>query len=224
MSAEINKLRTIRNRLSIFTVAALLVATLVALAGADAEKPAAINHYVGSDTCKNCHSQKEKGDQYHVWKKMKHATAFETLATEKAKEQAKKVGVDNPQTDPKCITCHETGYGLPKENFAKTFVEHQGVQCESCHGPGEKHKAARMDAAGKDAPAADAGFGDEGDAPAATAIAKIPEGEILMPKDEATCVKCHNDKSPNFPGKFDFADMSKKIEHKDPRKQAAAPK
>lgn len=214
--------RVLRNRLGMLSVGAFAVAVLVALTGAEAEKPAAVNHYVGSDTCKNCHSQKEKGDQYHVWKASKHAQAYELLATDKAKEAGKKVGVDNPQTDPKCLACHETGYGLPKENFAKTFIEHQGIQCETCHGPGEKHKAARMDAAGKEAPPADGGFGEEeGEAPA---VAKVPEGEILTPKDEATCVKCHNEKSPSFKEKFVFADMSKKVEHKDPRKQTPAPK
>jgi hypothetical protein len=143
----------LRYRLRALGLGALVVIAVVALSGAEAAPGAPpVNRYIGVDRCKLCHSAEDRGDQYHVWKNSKHASAYATLATDKAKQQAKAAGVENPQTDPKCITCHETGYGLPEGSFAKSFVAKQGVQCESCHGPGEKHVSERLKAVDDVAP------------------------------------------------------------------------
>lgn len=219
MSAAKIKSGLLRYRMRIFAGVAMLAAVVLVTMGAEAPKAAADNQYVGVDKCKTCHIAKEKGDQYHAWKETKHAKAFEVLATDKAKEFAKAAGVENPQTDAKCIVCHETGYGLPKEVFAKSFVDKQGVQCETCHGPGQKHVNARFAAAAQAPAAADEGFGEEGGGDGAAARAKVPDGEIFYPKDGDTCIQCHNNKSPSAAAdaKFDFAEMTKKIPHKDPR-------
>lgn len=221
MSAAKIKSGLLRYRMRIFAGVAILVTVVLVTTGAEAGKGAANNQYVGVDKCKTCHEAKEKGDQYHAWKKMKHAEAYTTLGTDKAKEAGKKVGVDNPQTDRKCLICHETGFDEPKEVFAKSFVDKQGVQCESCHGPGQKHVNARFEAAANAGGGAAAeGFGEEeGGGDGATARQKVPDGEIFIPKDQANCITCHNEKSPSWPGKFDYAEMVKKIPHADPRKR-----
>ncbi|MGH7144558.1 MAG: multiheme c-type cytochrome [Planctomycetota bacterium] len=219
----------IHYRMGILAVVALAGMVGLVTIGADGGgNSGAVNHYVGVDKCKSCHVAKEKGDQYDIWKGTKHAQAYEVLASDKAKEYGKKVGIDDPQTSPKCLVCHETGYGDPKEMFDKTFVNHQGVQCETCHGPGENHVKARFAAASAPAAGGDnggfgGGFGDDNAAPTAPTI---PAGEILMPKDETTCVKCHNANSPSAKAseKFDFPSMFKKIAHPDPLLQAAAKK
>ncbi len=93
--------------------------------------------YVGTERCAGCHD-----DAYQVWKKSKHAHAFDTL-----------VKVENPklrQFDGECIACHTVGfkyhggyYNPPRGATAKQIEKHnsnlRNVGCESCHGPGSKH-------------------------------------------------------------------------------------
>ena len=85
--------------------------------------------YVGSEKCKICHKGEKKGSQWEIWEKSKHSKAFETLANDKSKEIAKNMGIEDPQKDEKCLSCHN---GYDKEN---------GVGCEDCHGPGSEYKA-----------------------------------------------------------------------------------
>ena len=51
---------------------------------AGGEKPA--HQYIGVDKCKLCHIKKTTGEAYTIWKKAKHAKAYETLASDAAKE------------------------------------------------------------------------------------------------------------------------------------------
>ncbi|MCK5565033.1 MAG: cytochrome c family protein [Planctomycetes bacterium] len=79
--------------------------------------------YLGSDTCKPCHSY-----EYKEWSKQKHAHAYKTLVD---------VG---SQYDPECIQCHVVGFaiesGFINEKSDKGF---RNVGCEFCHGPGSRH-------------------------------------------------------------------------------------
>jgi hypothetical protein len=103
---------------------------------------------------------------------------------------------DGSETKAECLTCHTTGMGK-STGFAAgdtTKVHLTGVGCESCHGPGADYKAM---AVMKDS-------------------AKAKEAGLITPAEE-TCKTCHNDKSPTFKG-FDFAEYSKKIEHRVPKK------
>ncbi len=63
---------------------------------------------LGAQACGVCHER-----QYQDWLRTPHARAFEVLAPP-------------DRTNPRCLVCHATG----------TAPELQGVQCESCHGPG----------------------------------------------------------------------------------------
>lgn len=90
--------------------------------------------YVGSERCKSCHEE-----AYKVWKKSKHAHAFETLEVAKFPS--------GRQYDPECILCHtvgfkhERGYADPADVAAidKHNARLRGVGCESCHGPASMH-------------------------------------------------------------------------------------
>ncbi len=154
--------------------------------------------YVGVKKCKMCHNKAKTGAQYKVWLNSKHAKAYETLATAKAKEYGKARGVSDPQKSEKCLKCHVTAFGVDKSQLAKTFKMEDGVQCESCHGPGGnyyKMKTMKDLWAGKIEPASVG---------------------LVMP-DEKVCVKCHNPESPAYK-KFDFKTFNAQISHKIPTK------
>lgn len=159
------------------------------------------NKYVGVEKCKTCHSAAAKGDAYGAWTKMKHAHAYATLASPEGKKLAAEKKVDDPQKNEACVSCHVTAYGVPAAQKHKKFDETLGVQCESCHGPGGKHVAARMEAA----------EGDE----------KIGKDEIVSAPTIETCKKCHNEKSPNYKP-LCFKKAAKATAHLDPRRKHPA--
>ncbi|MCE9583417.1 MAG: cytochrome c family protein [Planctomycetes bacterium] len=187
----------------VFFASAVLIAVCTLAVATAGDPPDKGNKYIGADKCKNCHEAKAKGSQYSTWKGTKHAKAYEGLGTEEAKKQGKEKGVDDPQTNEKCIKCHQTGYGEPAEKFAAGFDPKAGVQCESCHGPGGNHLKARMAAADED---------EEG------GLATIPDGEIVKAPKEEVCKKCHNEESPNYKP-FCFKHFEEQIRHFDPRKK-----
>jgi hypothetical protein len=124
--------------------------------------------YVGVAKCKMCHVR-----QHKVWNESEHAKAFEILKPEE-------------QKDPKCLTCHVTGY----QAIQAVRSELAGVQCEACHGPGSDYIKihAKKDKEG---------------------ARKV--GMIARP-DPESCKTCHNEKSPTFKG-FDYTKMWEAIKH-----------
>jgi hypothetical protein len=82
--------------------------------------------YVGMDKCVECHKPAAA-----FWHKTVHAGAWKTLVD---------VG---KQADYKCVGCHVTGYG----EIGGTSLGHtkrlENIQCETCHGPGSEHVAAK---------------------------------------------------------------------------------
>ena len=177
-----------------------------------------VNRYIGAQKCKNCHAAAESGNQYDALMKMKHATAFAALATEEAKKSGKDKGVTDPQKDDKCIKCHVTAFGVPEEQIAKGFDKTLGVQCESCHGPGELHMKARMAAAAAEGD--EEGF-DEKDKDKAKKYVAVPKDEIVSDPPMATCLGCHNNESPNFKP-FCFHKAKATIRHLNPLKPRSA--
>lgn len=153
--------------------------------------------FVGADKCKPCHMSEKKGAQYKSWKESKHAGAFATLATDKAKEFGAKVGVTNPQEDAKCLKCHMDAFGVDAKFLGEKYKKEDGVSCESCHGAGGDYwtKQVMADISAKKIDGATVG---------------------LVKPDEALCKKCHNEESPTFAG-FNFEEMSKKIAHPMPK-------
>ena len=189
-------------------VALLALASLWLSGSQDGTKsaaPATENKYIGAEKCKSCHGAKESGDQYSAWKAMKHAKAFATLASEEAKKTAAAKGIADPQKAEACVKCHVTAFAAPESQIKKGFDRTQGVQCEACHGPGEKHMKARF------AAAADAGTGP----------VKIPADEIVAVPDQKVCLGCHNAESPNFKP-FCYHDFVSKVRHLNPKKPRAA--
>ena len=175
-----------------WTVVVIGFGLLVGAAGAVAKEP----QYVGAKKCKSCHKKDLIGNQYGAWEEAKHAKAFETLKGEKALEVAKEKGLAGPPSEAaECLKCHMTAYGEDASKFAKKpLVAKDGVQCESCHGPGSLYKKKKT-MADHDVSVA-AGMWDPG-------------------KDEKICAGCHNDESPTWDAAagFDFEKRKEDIAH-----------
>jgi len=171
--------------------------TLASVLLAVAMLPAAAfgQQFVGADKCKTCHNAKDKGEMHTKWKASPHAKAHETLAGPEAKKLDK--GADASK-DAKCLKCHDTESATTADKLGKSFKGEQGVQCESCHGAGDKHVKARM---------------------ASEEDGNVTDAEITMNPGEKVCLTCHNKESPSFKP-FKYAEMEKKIEHKNPSKKS----
>ena len=146
-------MKTVLNNLKSFkslVPAVFLSAMIVAGATVAAAPRNAI--YLGMRKCKPCHYK-----HYRRWKKMKHAQAFENLE-------------EKDRTNPECVRCHVTAFGMPSGYIDEEKTPHlTGVQCEACHGPGSAH----AEAIDKDLP-----------------IEDVKELIDLVPQN--TCAKCHN--------------------------------
>jgi hypothetical protein len=176
-------------------------ASIVALVGlafiANAGISSAADHkYVGVKKCKSCHKKELIGDQYGEWQKGKHAKAFETLKSEKSIEVAKEKGIAGPPHEAdECLKCHMTGHGLEAAAFAKKPLKAKdGVQCESCHGPGKDYRKKKV-------------MSDHD--------MSVEKGMWEPGKDEKICTVCHNDESPTWDAAkgFDFEEAKKEFAH-----------
>ena len=161
--------------------------------GAEMSAVQAEHEFVGVTKCSMCHKKPEQGEQFKIWQESKHAKAFETLKTPEAKEQAAKLGIDDPSTSGKCLKCHSTAYNFTEAKATEAITVEEGVSCESCHGAGKDYmKKSVME--------------DEAEA--------VAQGLIIP--DESTCKKCHNPEAPTYKS-FDFKERSEKIKHPVPK-------
>lgn len=74
--------------------------------------------FVGAEKCKHCHAK-----VYELWSQHGHAHAQENLPKSKKNEL-------------RCLFCHATDARKKLKSFQLS-----NVQCEACHGPGERHAA-----------------------------------------------------------------------------------
>lgn len=99
--------------------------------------PAESPRYVGSSSCRSCHDTRSAGKIYSQWSRSPHADAYSALSSDSAVEymQANDVTIDN------CLPCHST-LGRHGVDSIETLALHEGVGCESCHGPGSAYLSA----------------------------------------------------------------------------------
>lgn len=184
--------------ISIFIATIFLSFFLIAFTGNPTTSSSGGAKYVGVKKCGMCHKSKT-GNQFGIWKKTLHAKAYKTLLTDKANKIAKKKGLGKASEAKECLSCHVTGHNDASAVFDKHFKVENGVQCETCHGPGSKYKSKKI---------------------MKNRDKAISKGLILF-KDEAAieakCKTCHNKKSPSFK-KFEFKKMWAKIAHPLPKK------
>lgn len=157
-------------------------------------------NYIGVKKCSMCHKTEKQGSQLAIWEKSAHANAYKTLQTAEADAIAKEKGFETKavETDA-CLKCHVAGHGLPETRFEKGFAVEDGVQCESCHGPGSEYNSMKI-------------MRDREAAVAAGLVVWADEAAI-----EAQCKTCHNEESPTYK-EFKFAEMYEKIKHNIPEK------
>lgn len=156
----------------------------------------AVAMYIGVDGCKKCHRTTKQGKQFDIWKESAHSGAYETLKSPEAQKIATEKGLTVAAHEaPECLKCHVAGFDVDASMKKARFAMEDGVQCESCHGPGSKYKKKSVM---KDR--------DASIAAGMTAIL-VADGTA-----EKQCVTCHNEESPTFKG-FNFDEMWEKIAH-----------
>lgn len=162
--------------------------------------------YVGVKTCARCHNSEEQGKAVHMWQTSKHAEAYRSLNTHSESEARKlgdlelwiveigrgvRYGLPKPAKESKeCLPCHTTAFGADARLIAPSFDPKDGVQCESCHGPGSAHAEAMT-------------VKDRGRAPAG--LTRYEDERAI----KAQCRTCHEGTC----GDFDFAEMWPRIRH-----------
>jgi hypothetical protein len=180
--------------------------SLAALAALSAPPAVAQSKFVGVRACAQCHDATAHGNAMASWRASPHANAFATLAksTESAPRQCdnlnlwvvtmshgERYGLPTRATEAKeCLPCHSTAFGAGPKLLAPTFDRTEGVQCESCHGPGSAHVEAMSAGTNGSAASTLTGYADE------RAIQK-------------RCGTCHDGTC----GTLDFAAMWPKIKH-----------
>ncbi len=148
--------------------------------------------YVGNEVCGTCHPR-----EYKKWLGTRHARSWVMLGMADKADKVKShfnLGSTSPQNSAICLKCHGTAADAPPEYRLPTFHIEEGVQCETCHGPGEKY--------------------------ATEEVMKHRQNAIILglripAKD--VCMNCHLARpSHDFMNKkpFDFEERYKKIAHK----------
>lgn len=174
-------------------IASLVLIVFFSILGglhARANESAFMHRYVGDETCEVCHSSQRIGQQFQKWAQSPHAKAFQDLLSPEARQIARKLGIQDPQHDLRCLSCHTTAPGAHLPEVVSTFRKKDGVQCESCHGPGEDyaHFSTMIDPV------------------------KSKAAGLVVHPDEKTCKTCHNPASPTYKG-FDFKRSMASISH-----------
>jgi len=152
--------------------------------------------YVGIKSCAAaCHKGDSKGNQLEIWQDSKHSQAFIVLQSPEADQIAKDKGFSTSAAEtPLCIKCHVLGKDIDPEEMEETFDKTQGVQCETCHGPGSEYKKLSI-------------MKDRQQA--------VANGLIIHDEGAEFCKTCHNSDSPTFKS-FNYDEYWAKIKHTDP--------
>lgn len=158
--------------------------------------------YTGVRKCVKCHETEKTGNQYDIWQGSKHSLAWYSLLTPKADNIAKDMGFNTKASQtPQCIKCHVLGKDINYNELQTTFNIEDGVQCETCHGPGSRYSF--------------------------LPIMKDKEwagefGLIIHKEKEQFCISCHNSDSPTYNSslnKFDYDRFWEKIKHPLPSRE-----
>jgi hypothetical protein len=148
--------------------------------------------FIGVESCGMCHKSDKQGNQLSIWQNSKHAQAFLTLKTDKADQIAKEKNLESSAFEaPECLKCHVSGYNVDASMLGKKFKIEDGVQCETCHGPGADYKSKSVMENREEA---------------------VKNGLIIFQNAEDFCIGCHNAESPTYVD-FIFEEMWNKIKH-----------
>lgn len=186
----------------------IAVAALTRAADGPGDPPPAEGGLVGAQACKTCHNTEAMERRWDTWMNTSHADAMETLKSEWSARIAKEKGLARPAWEaPECLRCHVTGYDAAKSAAPARIDPADGIQCETCHGPGADHvRDAQLKWVEKQE-------------------AVDVSAHIDMP-DKENCLQCHNTDSPTWdPARytkedgtatgFDYLQAKKRAVHPD---------
>ena len=186
------------------TLIGLAISLGLVLAAGQATAAGKQPQYVGVKKCRSCHKKELIGNQYGAWQDGAHSKAFDALKSEEAVKIGKERGLASPPHEAEeCLKCHVTAYGAEAELVPKPLKRANGVQCESCHGPGKAYRKKKV-------------MSDHDKS--------VAKGMWEPGENAEICTGCHNDESPSWdPSKFtvagggtvgfDFDQAKEKIEH-----------
>lgn len=182
-----------KNVLFLFLFISLTTNLITAAALSDSTQ----HGYIGVEQCSMCHKSDAQGKQLDIWKNSAHSKAYLTLKTEKADSIVKAMNLGTSAiTTEKCLKCHVTGNNVDKKFIGAKFKMEDGVQCETCHGPGSDYKSPTVMKNREEA---------------------VKKGLVIHSEKEAFCTTCHNSESPTFTG-FNYSENWEKIKHNKPNK------
>lgn len=179
-----------------FVIGAVLLSVVVLFSiSTNVKSDTAAFKYVGVSKCVTCHKTDAQGKQQSIWENSKHSKAWKTLETPEADKIAADKGFSTPAKEtPQCIKCHVLGKDINPAELEDSFDKTQGVQCESCHGPGSEYKAMSI-------------MKDK--------QKSIENGLTVHANNESDCTGCHNAESPTFKG-FNYEEAWAQIKHTKP--------
>ena len=165
-----------------------------------------VSRYVGVAKCKSCHKKELIGDQHASWLGGPHARAYRTLTNAESQSITERMGIPGPANRADaCLTCHSTAFGLSQDRTEFTIALEDGVQCESCHGPGSLYRKKKI----------------------MSDLENAQSKGLWDADDLVLCRTCHNERSPTFDPKrylghdgghsaFDYEQAAKAIAHRIP--------
>lgn len=168
---------------------ALLCSRGVRAGDGPGDPPPVEGGFIGAQACKVCHNTALKERRWDTWMNTRHADALETLkgAWSARIATARKLAVPAYEA-PECLQCHVTAFDSGKARPLARILPADGVQCETCHGPGEAHQRDAQRAWVEQETGVDVG-----------ASVDLPE--------RGTCTACHNPDSPTWdPTRYALAD------------------
>lgn len=96
--------------------------------------------YLGAAGCAQCHAGSQMGFQFSKWRASRHANAYASLATPRAREIAAEMHLQSdPRSSTECLKCHSTLHHRPAGGVEEGGFVQEGVSCEACHGAGSEY-------------------------------------------------------------------------------------
>jgi hypothetical protein len=176
-----------------FLILSLIISSPTIFSQTDSQK----HSFVGVSVCAPCHKTEKQGKQMEIWQNTKHSHAYKTLQSEKSDSIAKALGHKTPAVKTEaCLKCHTSGLNVDASKLGEKFTIEDGVQCETCHGPGSDYKNMKIMKSREES---------------------IANGLIVHEKIEDYCSGCHNPESPTYVP-LNIAESWEKIKHPVPGK------
>jgi hypothetical protein len=151
--------------------------------------------YVGLKGC-SCHDK----TQTVLWQIGPHSEAYSTLLNLESKDITEQRGDEvSPEDNMYCLKCHSTRAVVDEEEPDLYWTD--GVQCESCHGPGGWYSSPKVMSKAK--------YDRQREVQH-----KLAVESGLTEQDETVCRNCHSGECPADKGEWNYKKALKVIDHR----------